>query len=101
MSQRYRPRAFISIPENQDKLSHMDIKKGLESPDLKVKEKHLRLLVTYILNSENFPQMIIDVINHILPHQAKSKGIKKVLFLYFEVNVVHRRSLKNFSLMGI
>ena len=85
MSHRYRPRAFISIPDNQEKLSHLDIKKGLESADLASKEKHLRLLVTYILNSENVPQMIIEVINHVLPHQAKSRGIKKLLFLYWEV----------------
>jgi vesicle coat complex subunit len=86
MSQRYRPRAFISIPDNQEKLTHMDIKKGLESNDLNVKEKNLRLLVTYILNSENFPQMIIDVIHHVVPHQDKSKGLKKYLFLYWEVD---------------
>lgn len=85
MSQRYRPRAFISIPDNQEKLAHLDIKKGLESADLAVKEKHLKLLVTYILNSENFPQLIIEVINHVLPHQQKSRGIKKLLFLYWEV----------------
>lgn len=85
MSHRYRPRAFISIPDNQEKLSHQEIKKGLENADLAVKEKHLRLLVTYILNSENFPQLIIEVINHVLPHQSKSRGIKKLLFLYWEI----------------
>ena len=63
----------------------MDIKKGLEDKALEVKEKNLRLLITYILNSENFPQMIIEVINQVLPHQSKSRGIKKLLFLYWEV----------------
>lgn len=86
MSHRYRPRAFISIPDNQEKLSHMDIKKGMEDKSLEVKEKNLKLLITYILNSENFPQMIIEVINQVLPHQGKSRGIKKLLFLYWEVD---------------
>lgn len=85
MTQRSLSKAFISIPDNQEKLSHIDIKKGLESSDMSVKEKHLKLLITYILNSENFPQMIMDVMNNILPYQGKCRGIKKLLFLYWEV----------------
>lgn len=85
MATRFRPRAFISLPDNQEKLSHQDIKKGLENTDLNVKEKNLRLLIMYILNSENFPQMVMDVINNIVPIQNKSRGLKKLLFLYWEV----------------
>lgn len=51
----HKPSAFISIPEEDEKIGEKEIKDGLASPDLNTKEKFLKILITYILNNESFP----------------------------------------------
>jgi len=77
--------AYISVSENYDLGSYNVIEKGLMSTKIDEKEKNFRLLITNILNNESYPEMILIVINYILPYQADNINIKKMLFLYWEI----------------
>lgn len=82
---KHRPRAFISILDNEEKVSEDEIKKGLLNSDLEVKEKYLKILIRYIMNNESYPQLIMNVISGVIPVQEQKKSLKKCLFLYWEI----------------
>ena len=71
--------AYISVSEQYDLVGYNDIEKGLAHADINEKEKNLRLLITNILNNESYPEMILNVINNIMPYQGKNSMIKKML----------------------
>ena len=77
--------AYISVSEHYDLVSYNEIEQGLMSKNIEEKEKNLRLLITNILNNDSYPEMILTVINYIMPAQSNNVNIKKMLFLYWEI----------------
>lgn len=62
-----------------------DIQKGLESSKMEDKVKALKSLVINIINDEQAPRMIMNVINTLVPIQNESHDLKKILLFYWEV----------------
>lgn len=57
----------------------------MSSKDISQKEKSLNALIIAILNDPYHDQLIMFVLNYILPHQDKSKKLKKLLLIYWEI----------------
>lgn len=76
---------FIKFPENMIVPSKNDILKGMSSKDLKEKEKHFKYLIVNILNDPYYDQLIMNVLNYILPYQGQSVELKKQLLIYWEI----------------
>lgn len=75
-------------------MSQQEIQKALESTkiDDKIKVsylfiffKALKSLVIQIIHDEQFPRMIMSVINTLVPLQSESHQLKKILLFYWEV----------------
>lgn len=76
---------FVKFPENMITPSKNDILKGLSSKDIKEKEKNLKYLIVNILNDPYYDQLIMSVLNFVLPYQGQSVDLKKLLLIYWEI----------------
>lgn len=76
---------FVKFPDNMTVPSKNDILKGMSSKDLKEKEKNFKYLIVNILNDPYYDQMIMSVLNFILPYQGQDIELKKQLLIYWEI----------------
>lgn len=76
---------YIRPPDSCVIPNKAEILKGLTSKDLSEKTTNFNHLLISILNDPYADQMIMNVLNHILPFQAKSRKLKKMLLIYWEV----------------
>lgn len=82
---------YVRMPETMESLTKDEIFSGLSSKDLKQKEKTLNYLIINILNDPYCDQLIMPVLNHILPYQKNSITLKKLLLIYWEI--IQKRKL--------
>jgi len=76
---------YVCIPESIDMPKKTEITTGLQSKDLFQKEKFLNLLIIKILNDPHCEQLVMYVLNYVLPYQEQSRKLKKMLLLYWEI----------------
>ena len=84
-NQKEKPCTIYIDQDEQNQLSSQDIQKLLESSKSDDKIKALKALIIQLIHDDNFPRMIMPVINNILPFQNETHQLKKVLLYYWEV----------------
>ena len=82
---------YVRMPSTLENLSKDEIFSGLTSKDLAQKEKTLNYLIINILNDPYCDQMIMPVLNYILPYQKNNVKLKKLLLIYWEI--IQKRKL--------
>ena len=86
VNQKEKPCTIYIDQDEQNQLSSQEIQKLLESSKADDKIKALKVLIIQLIHDDNFPRMIMPVINNILPFQNETHQLKKVLLYYWEVN---------------
>ena len=77
---------FIRIPEDIEMPStKKEIVTGISSKDINEKILNFNYLLIKILNDPYQDQLLMLVINKILPYQNKSSELKKMLLIYWEI----------------
>lgn len=76
---------YARLPDSIEKVNKTEILTGLSSKNLLEKEKFFKLLILNILNNPYFDQLIMSVLNFIVPYQSQSIKLKKMLLVYWEV----------------
>jgi vesicle coat complex subunit len=76
---------YAKIPDSCPKTTKNEVLNGLSSKDIKEKEKHFKILIVNILNNPYFDQLIMSVLNFIVPYQNQSIKLKKMLIVYWEI----------------
>ena len=75
----------MRLPDSVEMPTKKEILDGISSKKVEDKVKYLNFLIINILNDPYYDQMIMIVLNHILPHQSKDRKLKKQLLIYWEI----------------
>nr|ASF90239.1 hypothetical protein SPAR06783 [Bartheletia paradoxa] len=77
------PHYTLVYDEMADQVSAQELRQGLEKGTDDVKLETLRRIIVLSLNGQSFPQLLMPIIQYIVP--SRSKAIKKLLYFYYEI----------------
>lgn len=66
-----------------DQLSQQDLKTQLEKGTDETKVETMKRILTVMLNGDPMPNLLMHIIRFVMP--SKSKPLKKLLYLYYEI----------------
>ena len=66
-----------------DQPTQQDLKQQLEKGSDETKVETMKTILTIMLNGDPLPQVLMHIIRFVMP--SKSKPLKKLLYLYYEI----------------
>jgi coatomer subunit beta len=66
-----------------DQPSQQDLKNQLEKGSDETKQETMKRILTVMLNGDPMPGLLMHIIRFVMP--SKSKPLKKLLYLYYEI----------------
>lgn len=66
-----------------DQPSQQDLKNQLEKGNDDTKQETMKRILTIMLNGDPMPGLLMHIIRFVMP--SKSKPLKKLLYLYYEI----------------
>jgi len=79
--------SLVHQDNTADQPSLQDIRTQLEKGNDETKQETMKRVLTIMLNGDPMPQLLMHIIRFVMP--SKSKALKKLLYLYYEVCPKH------------
>lgn len=84
--------SLVHQDNTADTPSLQDFRTQLEKGNDETKQETMKRLLTIMLNGDSMPQLLMHIIRFVMP--SKSKSLKKLLYLYYEICPKHDASGK-------
>ncbi|KXT17883.1 hypothetical protein AC579_5923 [Pseudocercospora musae] len=75
--------SLVHLDNAADQPSHQDLKNQLEKGNDDTKQETMKRILTIMLNGDPMPGLLMHIIRFVMP--SKSKPLKKLLYLYYEI----------------
>lgn len=75
--------SLVHQDNSADQPSLQDIRNQLEKGNDETKVETMKRVLTVMLNGDSMPQLLMQIIRFVMP--SKSKQLKKLLYLYYEI----------------
>ncbi|KAH0293114.1 Coatomer, beta subunit [Aureobasidium namibiae CBS 147.97] len=79
--------SLVHQDNTADQPSQQDLKNQLEKGTDETKQETMKRILTIMLNGDPMPQLLMHIIRFVMP--SKSKALKKLLYMYYEVCPKH------------
>ncbi|KAI4735458.1 Coatomer, beta subunit [Aureobasidium sp. EXF-12298] len=79
--------SLVHQDNTADQPSLQDLKNQLEKGSDESKQETMKRILTIMLNGDPMPQLLMHIIRFVMP--SKSKALKKLLYMYYEVCPKH------------
>ena len=84
--------SLVHIDNASDQPTLQELKTQLEKGNEDTKVETMKRVLTVMLNGDPMPQLLMHIIRFVMP--SKSKALKKLLYLYYEICPKHDASGK-------
>lgn len=84
--------SLVHQDNTSDQPSLQDLRTQLEKGSDETKQETMKRILTIMLNGDPMPQLLMHIIRFVMP--SKSKALKKLLYMYYEVCTKHDASGK-------
>lgn len=75
--------SLVHLDNAADQPSQQDLKNQLEKGNDDTKQETMKRILTIMLNGDPMPGLLMHIIRFVMP--SKSKPLKKLLYLYYEI----------------
>ncbi|KXT06533.1 hypothetical protein AC578_6101 [Pseudocercospora eumusae] len=75
--------SLVHLDNAADQPSQQDLKNQLEKGNDDTKQETMKRILTVMLNGDPMPGLLMHIIRFVMP--SKSKALKKLLYLYYEI----------------
>lgn len=75
--------SLVHLDNTADQPSQQDLKTALEKGTDDSKVDTMKRILTIMLNGDSMPNLLMHIIRFVMP--SKSKQLKKLLYLYYEI----------------
>ncbi|EME88975.1 uncharacterized protein MYCFIDRAFT_25877 [Pseudocercospora fijiensis CIRAD86] len=75
--------SLVHLDNAADQPSQQDLKNQLEKGSDEMKQETMKRILTIMLNGDPMPGLLMHIIRFVMP--SKSKPLKKLLYLYYEI----------------
>ncbi|KAK4952288.1 coatomer subunit beta [Elasticomyces elasticus] len=75
--------SLVHLDNSADQPSLQEIRTQLEKGTDETKQETMKRVLTVMLNGDPMPQLLMHIIRFVMP--SKSKALKKLLYLYYEI----------------
>ena len=79
--------SLVHIDNASDQPTLQELKTQLEKGNDDTKVETMKRVLTLMLNGDPMPQLLMHIIRFVMP--SKSKALKKLLYLYYEICPKH------------
>lgn len=79
--------SLVHIDNASDQPTLQELKTQLEKGNDDTKVETMKRVLTVMLNGDPMPQLLMHIIRFVMP--SKSKALKKLLYLYYEICPKH------------
>ena len=79
--------SIVHMDNTADQPSVQQLQQQLEKGSDESKQDTMRIILTVMLNGDPLPQLLMHIIRFVMP--SKNKGLKKLLYFYYEICPKH------------